>query len=118
MNILYLVGALLLLVILGYPYFLLVIANREKGVTRIMGQVLSCLFTLMLLSSILLYVTGIAQMPKFRFMRDRPSTRMMRGMSGYITGSMIEDERAIDEFINVLKANPKLYERFKEKLKD
>ncbi len=41
----------------------------------------------------------------------------MRGMSGYVTGMMTEDEKTIDEFINALKANPELYRKFKERLK-
>lgn len=117
MNLIYLIGFLLLLVILGYPYFILVVANREKGPTRIIGQALSGLFVLVLLAIIILYQTGVAQMPSFRFMPERPTTRMMRGMSGYVSGMMMDDERAIDEFVNTLKANPELYKKFKEKLK-
>jgi len=37
-------------------------------------------------------------------------------MSGYVTGMMLEDEKAMDEFITVLKSNPELYKKFKEKL--
>jgi len=116
MNILYLVGALLLLVILGYPYFLLAVANRQQGATRVMGQALAGLFVFALLLLIIFYQTGIAQMPSFQFMPQRSTTRMVRGMSGYVTGMMIEDEKAMDEFITVLKSNPELYKKFKEKL--
>lgn len=114
MNILYFVGALLLLLVFGYAYFLLVAANREKGITRVVGQVLSALLVLVVLLLILLYKTGIAELS---FMPERPTTRIMRGMSGYVTGMMTEDERAIDEFIAALKASPGLYERFQERLK-
>jgi len=38
-------------------------------------------------------------------------------MSGNVTGVRTEDEKAIDEFINALKANPELYGKFKERLK-
>ncbi len=115
MNILYLVGALLLLVLLGYPYFLLVKANQEKGAMRIIGRVMAGLFTLVLVVLIVLYQTGAVQPP--RFMPERPSTRIMRGMSGYVTGMMLEDERVIDEFINSLKTNPELYDKVKARLK-
>ncbi len=117
MNILYLVGILLLLVILGYPYFLWVASNKEAGAARIIGRALSGLFVLVLLLLVLLYQAGIVQMPRLGFMPERPTTRMMRGMSGYVVGMMTEDEKTIDEFISILKTNPGLYEKFKEKLK-
>jgi hypothetical protein len=116
MNILYVLGALLLLVVLGYPYIILVVANKQQGATKRMGQVLAGLFVLTLVLLILLYQTGIAQMPGFRLMGDRPTTRMVQGMSGYVTGMMLEDEQAMDEFISTLKAKPELYDRFKKKL--
>ena len=50
-------------------------------------------------------------------MPERPSTRITRGMSAYVTGMMIEDERAIDDFISNLKQEPDLYAKFLEKLK-
>lgn len=117
MNILYLVAALLLLIILGYPYVIFVVANREQGIaTRRMGQGLSGLFVLVLLLLILLYQTGIAQMPGFRLMGERATPRMQRGMSGYVTGLMLEDEKTIDEFITMLKTSPQLLDKFKQKL--
>jgi hypothetical protein len=106
----------LLLVILGYPYVILVIANRQQGVTRRLGQGLAGLFVLVLVLLILLYQTGIAQMPGFRLMGLRATPRMQRGMSGYVTGMMVEDEKAIDEFISILKTNPQLFDKFKQKL--
>lgn len=116
MNILYLVGALLLLVILGYPYVILVIANRQQGVTRRLGQGLAGLFALVLVLLIFLYQTGIVQIPRFRLTGERATPRMQRGMSGYVTGMMVEDEKVIDEFISVLKTNPQLFDKFKKKL--
>ncbi len=41
---------------------------------------------------------------------------MVRGMSGYVTGMMAEDDKAIDEFISILKTNPELLAKFKQKL--
>lgn len=93
MNALYLVGALLLLVILGYPYLILVVANKQAGATRAVGRTISGPFVLVLLLLIILYQTGVIQMPGFRFGSGRPSTRIMRGMSGYVVGMMTEDER-------------------------
>jgi len=116
MNILYLVGGLVLFILLGYPYFLLVKANHEKGATKIMGQALAGLFTLVLALIVIFYQTGLAQMPNFQFRPNKPPMRMMRGMSGYVTGMMLEDEKAIDEFINALKTNPELYKKLKSKL--
>jgi hypothetical protein len=55
-------------------------------------------------------------MPAFSFMGERASPRMIRGMSGYVTGTMLEDDKAIDEFINILKTNPQLLNKFKQKL--
>ncbi|MBE3088648.1 MAG: hypothetical protein IMZ41_00030 [Actinobacteria bacterium] len=55
-------------------------------------------------------------MPGFRFMGERATPRMQRGMSGYVTGMMLEDEEAIDEFISILKSNPQLFDNFKQKL--
>lgn len=115
MSIIYLVGALVFLVILGYLYLVFVTANRERGVTRIAGQTLSGLLVLVLALMILLYQTGIASLPSF--MPERPTTRIMRGMSAYVTGMMLEDEKAIDEFVGILKANPALLEKFQAKLK-
>lgn len=115
MNILYLLGALLVLIVLGYAYFLLAAANKEKGATKVAGQVLAGLLVLILVLLFVFYKTGIAEMPSF--MPERPSARMMRGMSGYVTGMMVDDERAIDEFINTLEANPELYSKFKDRLK-
>jgi hypothetical protein len=116
MNILYLVGGLILLFLLGYPYCLLVNANHEKGATKIMGQALAGLFTLVMVLIIIFYQTGLAKMPGFQFRPNKPPMRMMRGMSGYVTGMMLEDEKAIDEFINTLKADPELYKKLKSKL--
>jgi hypothetical protein len=42
---------------------------------------------------------------------------MQRGMVGYVTGMMVEDEKTIDQFINSLKATPEFYSKFKEKMK-
>jgi hypothetical protein len=42
---------------------------------------------------------------------------MMQGMSGYVAGMMVDDPQAIDEFIAILKTNPQLYEKFKDKIK-
>ncbi len=117
MNILYLIGALLLLIILGYPYFLLVISNRETGATRAIGRIISGLFVAVLLLLIVLYQAGIVQAPSVRFMPERPSTRMIRGASGYVVGMMSDDERVVDEFIRALKADPELYKKFKERIK-
>ncbi len=116
MNILYLVGPLLLLVILGYPYLMLVLATKQQGATRRMGQGIAILFVIVLLLLIILYATGIARMPAFSFMGERASPRMIRDMSGYVTGTMLEDDRAIDEFTSGLKTNPQLLDKFKEKL--
>jgi hypothetical protein len=116
MNILYLIGALLFLIILGYPYVILVIANKQQGITRRIGQGLSGFFVLVLVLLILLYQTGIVQMPGVRLMGERATPRMQRGMSGYVTGMMLEDEKAIDEFISILKSNPQLFDNFKQKL--
>ena len=116
MNISYLAGGLLLLVILGYPYLILVVANKQQGTTRRMGQGIAILFVIILISLIVLYATGIAQMPTFRFMGERASPRMVRGMSGYVTGTMLEDDKAVDEFIGILKTNPQLLDKFKQKL--
>lgn len=41
----------------------------------------------------------------------------MRGVSGYLTGMRAEDERAIDEFVNALKANPELYGKLRQRIK-
>lgn len=114
-NLFYFLGALLVLAILGYAYLILVRANKEKGVTRIAGQVLSGLMVLVLLLLVVFYKTGVLEMP--RFMPERPTARIMRGMSGYVVGMMVDDERTIDEFINSLQTNPELYDKFKEKLK-
>ena len=116
MNILYLIGALLFLIILGYPYVILVIANKQQGITRRIGQGLSGLFVLVLVLLIILYQTGIVQMPGYRLMGERATPRMQRGMSGYVTGMMLEDEKVIDEFISILKSNPQLFDNFKQKL--
>lgn len=115
MNILYLLGALILLLVLGYAYFILVKANREKGAIKIIGQVLSGLLILMLLLLIIFYKTGIAGMPSF--MAERPSMRMMQGMSGYTIGMMTDDPQALDEFVGILKTKPELYNQLKEKLR-
>ncbi len=118
MNLFYLIGALLLLLILGYPYFVLVVANRQQGITRQLGQILAGLFVLVLVLLIIFAQTGIARMPDFRFRADRAHPRIQRGMSGYVTGMMLEDEKAMDEFINILKTHPQLFAKFKQKLEE
>lgn len=117
MNILYLIGALLVLIVLGYPYFLLVMANREKGATRVIGWVMSGSFVVVFVLLVLSYQLGIVTLPDLQFMPERPSTRIVRGMSGYVTGMMLEDEKAIDEFIDSLKTKPELFEKVREKLR-
>jgi|GEM_PF-1637218 len=117
MSIFLLAFILLALILLGYPYFLLVIAGRERGATRVIGQAISSVFALVLVLLILLSGSGVARMPRLRFMSERPTTRMMKGMAGYFTGMMLEDEKGMDEFIKSLRANPELYDRFKQKLK-
>ncbi len=116
MNILYPVGALLLLFVLGYPYLILVVAAKQQGALRRTGQGLAVLFVVVLILLIVLYATGIARMPRFRFMGERASPRMVRGMSGCVTGAMLEDDRAIDEFVDVLKSNPQLLEKIRQRL--
>ena len=66
MNILYFIGALVILIVLGYPYFLLVAADREKGATRLAGQAMAGLFVLILVLVFFFYRAGIAQLPEFR----------------------------------------------------
>ena len=117
MNALYLIGAFIFLIVLSYSYFIFAVANKQRGVSKIIGQALSGLFVLLLLLSIISYATGVAQKPRFRFMSERPTARMQRGMVGYVTGMMVEDEKTIDQFINSLKATPELYSKFKEKMK-
>lgn len=117
MNILYLIGALILLIVLGYPYVILVVANKQTGATKTVGRAISGLFVLVLVLLIVLYQTGVLQVPRIGFSTQRPTTRIMRGMSGYVVGMMTEDERAVDEFVKALKANPDLYEKVKERLK-
>ena len=115
MNILYLLGALLMVIILGYAYFIFIKANKEKGATKITGFTLSGLLVVLLLLLIILYKTGIVGKPEF--MPERPSMRMMQGMSGYVAGMMSDDPKAIDEFINIVKTKPELYNQLKEKFK-
>ena len=115
MNILYLLGVLIMLIVLGFAYFLYTRATKEKGATKITGEVLAVLLVVVLIALIILYKTGAVGMPTF--MPERPSTRMMQGMSGYVTGMMVDDPQAIDEFITILKTNPQLYEKFKDKIK-
>ncbi len=116
MNTLYLVGSLIILIALGYPYFLLVFANNDEGVTRIVGYVLSALFTLVLILAIVFYGPGIAKMPELKYLRDKPTHGMTHGMVGYVAGMMVDDESTIDEFINAIKTNPELYRKFKQKI--
>jgi hypothetical protein len=114
MNILYILGALVIIIVLGYAYSLFVKANKEKGPTKITGYSLSGLLVALIIALIVLYKTGAIGMPEF--MPERPSARMMQGMSGYVTGMMIDDPQTIDEFINALKTKPELYEQVKEKM--
>ncbi len=116
---LYLLGTLILLILLGYPYLLLIQANKEKGVIRIIGFVLSAIFTLVLFLLVILWQFRTIRMPNWRenIMPRKATPRMMRGWSGYISGMMLENEETIDAFIEVLKSKPKLYEKFKNKLK-
>jgi hypothetical protein len=116
MNVLYLLGILLLLVLLCVPYVILVVANKQQGATRRIGQGLAAVFVVVLILSIVLGATGIAATPTFTLMGEHASPRMVRGMSGYLTGAMLEDNQAIDDFIAVLKANPQLLEKFKQRL--
>jgi hypothetical protein len=115
MNILYLLGALLMVIILGYAYFLFVKAAREKGAVKITGFTLSGLLVVLLILLIILYKTGAIGMPEF--MPEKPSMRMMQGMSGYTIGMMSDDPKAIDEFITILETKPELYSQLKERLK-
>ncbi len=116
MNLLYFLGTLLLPGILGYPYAILVVASKQEGAIRLVGFGLAGLFVLVLVLAIVFYRLGIAKMPALRSMAGRASTRMRRGMSGYMTGMMTEDEKAIDDLIDALKANPQLFESFKRKI--
>lgn len=111
MNSLYLIGILLLLLLFGYPYILLVYANREKGFIRISGFVLSSVFVLVILLLIVLGQFGIIRMPNLRenMILSRATPRMMRGWSGYMTDMMLENEETIDAFIDSLKSKPELY---------
>jgi hypothetical protein len=95
MNLLYLIGILLLLCILGYPYAILVIASKQEGVIRLLGLGLAGLFVLVLLLAIVLYRTGIAKMQPFISKAGRVTTRMRRGMSGYMMGMMLEDDPGV-----------------------
>jgi len=81
---------------------------------KVIGRVISGLLVLVLLLLIIFYKMGIAGMPSF--MPERPSMRMMQGMSGYTIGMMSDDPQALDEFINILKTKPGLYNELKEKL--
>lgn len=104
-----------MLIILGYAYIIFVKAKMEKGATKITGLTISGLLVILLVLLIVLYETGTIGMP--RFMPERPSTRMMQGMSGYVVGMMIDDPQAIDEFIKALETKPDLYNKLKERLK-
>lgn len=115
MNILYLLGALLMVIILGYAYLIFTKATKEKGATKITGFILSGLLVVLLFLLIVLYKTGAVGIP--RLMGEKPSMRMMQGMSGYTIGMMSDDPKAIEEFVNVLKTKPELYNQLKEKLK-
>lgn len=118
MNTLYLIGSIVLLVLLGYPYLLLILANKEKGFIRVTGFVLSAAFVLLLFLLILLGQLGLLKTPNIRegIMPNRATPRMMHGWSGYIKGMMLEDEKTIDVFIESLRSDPKLYQKFKEKI--
>ena len=61
MDILYLVGALVFLVILGYAYFILLAASREKGIRRRIGQILTGLFVAILVLFAILFQSGVLQ---------------------------------------------------------
>jgi len=116
MNVLYLLGALLVLVLLCVPYVILVVANLQQGVTRRIGQGLAGVFVVVLILGIVLGATGVATTPTFTLMGEHASPRMVRGISGYLTGAMLEDNQAIDDFIAILKANPQLFEKFRQRL--
>jgi uncharacterized membrane protein (DUF373 family) len=115
MNILYILGALLMVIILGYAYFIFVKAKNEKGATKITGFTLSGLVVVLLVLLIVLYKTGAIGMPEF--MPERPSMRMMQGMSAYTIGMMSDDPKTIDEFIAILETKPELYNQLKDELK-
>ncbi|MGC8765607.1 MAG: hypothetical protein ACP5QT_06950 [Brevinematia bacterium] len=119
MNALYLIGILILLILFGYPYLLLIKANKEKGFIKISGFILSATFVLVLFLLIILWQFGVVRMPNWRenMMPQRATPRMMHGWSEYMTGMMLENEEAIDAFIEALKSKPELYEKFKKKLK-
>ena len=54
MNALYLIGAFIFLIVLSYSYFIFAVANKQREVSKIIGQALSGLFVLLLLLSIIL----------------------------------------------------------------
>ena len=116
MSVLFLLGGLLLLVLLCVPYLILVVANKQQGATRRIGQGLAGLFVVVLILAFVLVAAGSATTPTVTFMGAHASPRMVRGMSGYLTGAMLEDSQAIDEFVAMLKTNPQLLEEFKQKL--
>ena len=116
MNALYLVGSLIVLIALGYPYILLVFANNDQGITRIVGYILSALFTSMLILTITFYGLGIGKMRDFRSILDKTTHGIRHGMIGYVTGMMVDDESSINAFIIAIKTNPELYHKFKQKM--
>jgi hypothetical protein len=116
MSVLFLLGAVLLLVLLCVPYLMLVVANNQEGGIRRIGQGLAGLFVVVLTLAFVLGAAGSATTPTISFMGAHASPRMVRGISGYLTGAMLEDSQAIDEFVAMLKMNPQLLEEFKQKL--
>jgi hypothetical protein len=114
MNLLYILGALVIVIILGYAYLLFVRATREKGTMKFTGYALSGLLVALIIAMIVLYKTGAIGMPEF--MPERPSARMMQGMSGYVVGMMVDDPQGIDEFISALKTKPELFEEVKVRM--
>ncbi len=62
MSLFYLLGSIL---ILGFAYFLFIVAKNETGVTKTIGYAISGLLVVLLPIIAILYRTGAVQIPKF-----------------------------------------------------
>ncbi len=146
-------GLLMFLLLLGFPFFVMVVANKQEGWLKIAGWILAGLFVLFLvIGSVFAVGKGGMMMGKGMMGGGMSCPMMSGGMGGsggmmgnqgnmpnmdpdmakmmekdmadlkmkyqakMMAGGMMDNEKMIDAFLEKMRADPKMFEMFKEKV--
>lgn len=151
-------GLLMFLLLLGFPFFVMVVANKQDGWLKIAGWILAGLFVLFLVIGSIFAVSkggmmmgkgmmggkmmgggmggmscpmmsgGMGGMmgnqgnmpnmdPEMAKMMEKDMTDLkMKYQAKMMGGTMMENEKMIDAFLEKMRADPKMFEMFKDKV--